>query len=115
MKYMILIYGEEGGWASMAPAEQAEAMEKYFAYSDALAKAGKAVSGHELAPTTTAKTVKVRDGAPFVTDGPFADIKEQLGGYYLIEADDEADAVAWAAKCPGAHHGTVEVRPVLEH
>lgn len=115
MKYMILIYGDEAQWAALSPDELAKGMEAYFAYSDALEKAGKAVSGHELSPVSTAKTIKVRNGAPHVADGPYADTKEQLGGYYLIEAEDEAEALKWAAQCPGAHHGTVEVRPVIEH
>ncbi|NWG54902.1 MAG: YciI family protein [Hydrogenophilaceae bacterium] len=115
MKYAILIYGAEADWASQTPEEMGKAMEAYFAYSDALAKAGKAITGQELAPVATAKTVRILGGAPVVADGPFAETKEQLGGFYLIEAENEADALEWAARCPGAQHGTIELRPCIEH
>ncbi|MGE3248947.1 MAG: YciI family protein [Hyphomonadaceae bacterium] len=115
MKYMILIYGAESDWAAQSPEDMAKGMEAYMAYSDALRKAGKYVSGHELNTVSTAKKIAVRNGAANVTDGPYADTKEQLGGYYLIEAADEADAISWAARCPGASHGLVELRPCIEH
>lgn len=115
MKYMILIYGEESYWAGLSPEDMAKGMEAYMAYSDALRNAGKYVSGHELNTASTAKSVTVRNGAANVTDGPYADTKEQLGGYYLIEAADEAEAISWAARCPGAAHGLVELRPCIEH
>jgi len=115
MKYMVLIFAEEGAWAAMTADEQTQAYGAYMAYSEALQKAGKLIEGHELQPTATAKTISVRGGAPKVVDGPFAEIKEQLGGYYLIEATDEADAIHWASQCPGAHHGTVELRPCMEN
>ncbi|MDZ4777729.1 MAG: YciI family protein [Alphaproteobacteria bacterium] len=115
MKYMVLIFAEEGGWAAMTPDEQTQAYGAYMAYSEALQKAGKYIAGHELQPSATAKSIAVRNGAPKVVDGPYVDIKEQLGGYYLIEATDEADALHWASQCPGAHHGTVELRPCMEN
>lgn len=115
MKYMILIFGEEAKWAAQTPDEMAKGMAAYMAYGEALRAAGKYVNGHELNSVSTAKTVAVREGAPHVADGPFADTKEQIGGYYLIDAADEAEALSWAARCPGAHHGTVELRPIIEH
>jgi hypothetical protein len=114
MKYMVLIYSDENGWAAMTPDEQTKAYGAYMAYGEALQKAGKFVSGHELKPQATAKTIAVRNGDSRVVDGPYADTKEQLGGYYLIEAENEADAIHWAAQCPGAHHGMVELRPCME-
>ncbi|MBL8531450.1 MAG: YciI family protein [Hyphomonadaceae bacterium] len=115
MKYMLLIYAEESAWAALSPDQVAQEMGAYFAYSDALGKAGVMVGGDELQPVATAKTVAVRGGAAEVVDGPFADIKEALGGYYLIECESMEDAVRWAAQCPGARHGRVEVRPVMAH
>jgi hypothetical protein len=115
MKYMVLIYAEEGAWAAMSPEEQTKAYGAYMAYSQALQAAGKYVDGNELQPGATAKTIAVRNGAAKVSDGPYVETKEQLGGYYIIEAKDEAEAVHWASQCPGAHHGTVEVRPCMEN
>lgn len=113
MKYMILIYADENGWAQMSPDEQTQAYGAYMAYSEALVAAGKMVSGDELKPVATAKTIAVRDGKASVKDGPFADTKEQLGGYYLIDVATEAEAIQWAQKCPGAQHGAVELRPCM--
>ena len=113
MQYMLLIYGSDDAWASQSPDDMAREMGAYMAYSEALAKAGKMVRGDELQPSVTARSVTVRGGAEHVADGPYVDTKEQLGGYYLIEADSEEDAIAWAKKCPGARHGGVEVRPVV--
>ena len=113
MQYMLLIYGDEGMWAGLTPEKLSEEMGAYFAYSEALAKAGKMKAGDELQPISTAKTVSLMDGKHSVVDGPFADTKEQLGGYYLIEAESMEEALEWAAKCPGARYGRVEVRPVV--
>ncbi|HWA01551.1 MAG TPA: YciI family protein [Caulobacterales bacterium] len=113
MQYMILIYGGEDVWASMTPEQAAEAMDAYMAYTQALKNADKLVAGDELQPTSTAKSVKVRAGKASVVDGPYVDTKETLGGYYLINADSEAEAIEWAKQCPGAMHGGVEVRPVV--
>lgn len=109
MKYMILIYSDEAAWAAMAPADRDQAMGAYMAYSKTLAQSGKMVSGSQLAPAGTAKSVTVR-GAARVVDGPYVDTKEELGGYYLVDVADEAEALDWAKKCPGAAHGGVEVR-----
>lgn len=115
MKYMITIYADESGWARMTPDEQTQAYGAYMAYSEALQALGKYVAGDELQPVATARTIAVRDGKASVKDGPFADTKEQLGGYYLIDCETEAEAIEWAKKCPGAHHGTVELRPCMNH
>lgn len=115
MKYMVLIFADESSWAAMTPDEQTQAYGAYMAYSEALQKAGKLVEGHELQPAATAKTIAVRDGTAKVVDGPYVDIKEQLGGYYLIDVIDEADAIHWASRCPGAAHGAVELRPCMEN
>ncbi len=113
MKYMILIYGSEAAWMAQSPAEMERAMGAYMAYSGALGSSGKMVIGEELSPVHTAKSVTVRDGEVRVMDGPYVDTKEQLGGFYLIDADSEEDAIAWASRCPGAAHGGVEVRPCV--
>ncbi len=114
MKAMILIYNDEKAWAALPPAELEREIGAYIAYTQALMAAGKFVAGSELQPTATAKSVRVA-AAPTVTDGPYVDTKEQLGGYFLIEVASMAEAVEWAAKCPGARHGGVEVRPLVEH
>lgn len=108
--YMILIHSSDAAWAALSPAELQREMGAYFAYTQALRDAGVYVRGDQLTPATTAKSVRVRDGKTGVVDGPYADTKEQLGGYYLITVASEAEAVGWGAKCPGAKHGTVEVR-----
>lgn len=106
MKYMILIWSDETKWAAMTPPQMQEAMGAYRAYSEMLATSGKMVSGSQLAPAGQGKTI----AAGRVVDGPYADIKEEIGGYYLVEAADEAEAVALAQKCPGAKYGAVELR-----
>jgi hypothetical protein len=113
MRYMLLLYADEKAWASFTPEEVSEGIAAYVAYTDELRKAGKLVSGDELSPSATAKTLKIEKGRINVVDGPYVDIKEALGGYYLIEADDMEDALRWAAKCPCASHGSVEVRPIV--
>jgi hypothetical protein len=113
MRYMLLIYGEPGRWESFTDEERNAMYEEYFALSGRLRDEGKLVSSHELQPSSTAATVQVRDGDTEVTDGPFAETKEVLGGYYLIEADSLDEAVEWAAQIPSARHGKIEVRPVV--
>ena len=108
MQYLALIYGEEGRWAGLA-AEQREAeMAEYIALSGAEVTKG----GHELDTIATATTVRVRNDETLVTDGPFAELKESLGGYYVFECDSIDEACAWAAKIPAARHGGIEVRPI---
>ena len=113
-QYMLLIYGEESKWANMTPDQLSAEMGAYMAYTQDLQKAGVYISGHELQPVSTAKTVSVSVGKQKVVDGPFAETKETLGGYYFIECETLDDAVQWGAKCPGARHGRIEVRPVVQ-
>lgn len=112
MQYLLLLYADEAGWDSLEPAEQEQAVGAYEAYTEALKEAGVHVGSNRLGPSGSATTVQVEDGKSRVLDGPYADSKEQLGGYYLIEVPDLDSALAWAARCPGAHHGIVEVRPL---
>jgi len=112
MQYIVLIYGNEKGWSSMAKEGIEQMYAEYRKYSEDLAKAGVIRGGSELKPTSTATTVRVRGGKRQVTDGPFAETKEQLGGFYLIDVPDLEAALDWAAKCPSARHGSIEVRPL---
>jgi hypothetical protein len=114
MQAMLLIYGSEKEWQTLALAELEHEMGAYMAFTQALIEAGKFVSGSELQPAPTVRSVMVRGGGATIADGPYVDTKEQLGGYYLIEVASLDEAVDWAAKCPGARHGAVEVRPVVE-
>jgi len=112
MQYMLLIYGNEAGMAS-APKEAVTQMNAaYMAYTEAMVKAGILQGGNRLRPTSDATTVRVNGGKNQVLDGPYADTKEQLGGYYMIEVPDLDAALSWAARCPGASTGTIEVRPI---
>ena len=114
MKYLCLIYDEEAKWADM-PKEQSDAMMgEYFAFTEGVKASGHLVAGEALHPVQTATTVRVRNGRVATTDGPFAETKEQLGGFYLIEASDLNDAIQVAAKIPSARIGTIEVRPVVD-
>jgi hypothetical protein len=112
MQYLLLIYGNEKAMLS-APKEAASQMlGAYTAYTEAMKNAGVWRSGHRLRPTTEATTVRNPEGKKSVLNGPFAETKEQLAGFYLIEAPDLDAALSWAARCPGAAHGSIEVRPV---
>jgi hypothetical protein len=113
MQYMLLIYGDQNGWETLSEAERGEMMQAYGSFSQELRDSGSLVAGDALEPTETATTVRVRDNETLTTDGPFAETKEQLGGYYLVEADSLDEAIGWAAKIPGARYGSVEVRPVV--
>lgn len=112
MQYLLMIYGNEAGMLSASKDRVGQIMAAYAAYTDAMKKAGVYVGGNRLQPTASATTVRVPDGKTSVLDGPFAETKEQLGGYYLIEAPDLDAALSWAARCPGAVHGAIEVRPI---
>ena len=112
MRYMLLIYGDEKAFAGMAPDARNSVFEEYEKYSAWLVEKGWMRAGDPLADTDQATTVRQADGKVLSTDGPFAETKEQLGGYYLIEAPDMNEAVALAARIPGAKVGTIEVRPV---
>jgi hypothetical protein len=114
MQYLLMLYADEAGWEKMTPAEQQQGYAAYMAYTEALKTAGALKGSNRLQPVSTATTVRNTNGKPQVLDGPYVDSKEQLGGYYLIDAPDLDAALAWAARCPGAGHGTVEVRPVWE-
>jgi len=113
MQYALLIYDDEKAWAAMSEDERNAIYGEYFAYTNELRASGGYIDGNPLQPTSSATTVRVRDGEQVTTDGPFAETKEQLGGYYVIEADSVDDALAWAAKIPGAKYGSIEVRPVM--
>jgi len=112
MQYLLLLYANESGWSNMTKAEQEQGMAAYAAYTDALKKAGVLAGSNRLQPISSATTVRIVDGKSQVLDGPYAETKEQLGGYYMIDVPDLDAALAWAARCPGAGHGIIEVRPV---
>ena len=114
MQYMLLIHSDEARMKeAMASGRAPEMMGAYRAYTEAMKQSGVFVAGDALQPSSTATVVRVRDGHTQVLDGPYAEAKEQLAGYYLIEAKDLDGALAWAARCPGAQFGTMEVRPVM--
>jgi hypothetical protein len=115
MRYVLQIYSPDGYWDSLAPKERDTLYKEYFAFTRALSEQGILVGSHELEPASTATSVRVRDGEMLVTDGPFAETKERLGGYYVIDADSLDEALEWAARIPSARHGTIEVRPVVMH
>jgi hypothetical protein len=109
VQYVLLIYDDEALWAEMGEDERNRVMQEYFAYTNDLRGSGKYIDGNALQPTQTAKTVT----ATGVTDGPFAETKEQLGGYYIVDVDTEDEALEWAGKIPSARYGRIEVRPVM--
>jgi hypothetical protein len=113
MKYALLIYAAEKDWAAKSPEEHGRIYNEYMAYSIELKKSGKMLSCAPLDPTTTATTIRVRDGKTIPTDGPFADTKEHLGGIYVIDVKDLDEAMAWAAKIPDARGGSIEIRPLM--
>lgn len=115
MQYLLLIYHNEPQRVAWTPDEQAAIYTEYRTLRQDLQNQGKFLGGNELKPTTTATTVRVRDGKQSVTDGPFAETKEQLGGYFLIEANDLDEAIAIAARIPTARNGSIEVRPVVNN
>ena len=118
MQYLLLIYSDENSDATrmekMTETERNQMFGEWMGYTEELKTAKAHLGGEALQPTATATTVRVRDGERIVTDGPFAETKEQLGGFYFIEADNLDEALKWAAKCPGAKNGTMEVRPVMK-
>jgi len=113
MKYLCLIYEEEKSMAGMTQEAGEAMMGEYFAFTDGIKQSGQYLGGEALHPVQSATTVRVRNGKTSTTDGPFAETKEQLGGYYLIEAKDLNDAIQVAARIPGAKTGSVEVRPIM--
>jgi hypothetical protein len=112
MQYLLMLYADETGWSKMTKAQQEQGYAAYMAYTEALKKAGAWVGSNRLQPVSAATTVRVADSKSQVLDGPYIESKEQLGGYYLIDVPDLDSALSWAARCPGASHGTIEVRPV---
>ncbi len=114
MQYMLLLYSAEDSGPQPGTPEQAAEMQEWFAYTEALSSAGALVSGEPLQGVDTATTVQIRDDRTVTTDGPFAETKEILGGFYLIDVDNLDDALEWAARCPLAPYGSVEVRPLME-
>lgn len=113
MKYLLMIYSEETAWTSLSEAEQGEIFGEYMAFGQSIKNSGNYIGGEALEPTASATTVQVRDGKTLTTDGPFAETREQLGGYYLIEADNLDQATEIAARIPTARQGCVEVRPIV--
>jgi hypothetical protein len=107
-----MIYGNEAAQQAASKADHEQMHAAYGAYTQALIKAGAMAGGERLRPTNTATTVRIAGGKTKVVNGPYAETKEQLGGYYMIEAADLDAAIAWAARCPAASHGAVEVRPI---
>jgi hypothetical protein len=114
MQYILLLHASEGGFENMTPEQQQQGLAAYMAYTQALAESGALKGSNRLRPVATATSVRIVDGKTQVVDGPYADSKEQLGGYYLIDVPDLDAALSWAARCPGAGHGTVEVRPIWD-
>jgi hypothetical protein len=112
MKYLCLIYSQEARMATMSKAESDAMMAEYFAFTESIRKSGHYVAGEALQPVHTATTVRIRNGKLSTTDGPFAETKEQLGGFYMIEARDLNDALQVASRIPSARDGCVEVRPI---
>jgi hypothetical protein len=112
MKYVLLICGDENGMAAMSPQESEAVLAGYAAFGEEMGKRGVLVGGERLRPSTDATTVQVRDGKVLTADGPFAETKEQMGGFYLVDCADLDEAIEVAAKIPGASQGSIEVRPV---
>ena len=112
MKFMLLIYHDEAIWEALTESERQEVYREYRELIQELEPKGTYLVGDELQPTSTARTVRAREGKPMITDGPFAETREQLGGFFLIEAADANEANAIAARIPSARLGSIEVRPV---
>jgi hypothetical protein len=112
MQYLFMLYADEAGWTNLSKSEQEKGVAAYMAYGEALKAAGVWVGSNRLQPISTATTVRNNNGKAQVLDGPYVDSKEQLGGYYLIDVPDLDAALSWAARCPAAGHGVIEVRPV---
>ena len=114
MKYMLLICDDEKAWAKLSEAERKAIYAEYRKFGDDIKAGGNYISGGQLQPTSAATSVRVRDGKRLITDGPFAETAEVLGGFYLINVENEQQAVEFAGRHPGARVGTVEIRPVVE-
>src|SRR5678815_4481654 len=114
MKYLLLIYESEAGFAGMSGDEQARIFEEYMVYTKNIKKSGNYIGGEALQAISTATTVRVKNGKTLTTDGPFAETREQLGGFYLVEAKDLDEATSIAARIPSVRFGCIEVRPIME-
>jgi hypothetical protein len=115
MKFMLLLWGDEGQWADMSEEEAGAEMARWEDYSAQLIAAGAMVSGEGLQPSATSKTLRIESGERVVTDGPYAETKEQLGGFYVIDVETVDDALEWASKLPSMEYGSTEVRPVIDY
>jgi hypothetical protein len=113
LQYLLLIYQSEAEWDAMNEAARQNIYKEYIELVQDLRSQGKYIGGHQLQPVTTATTARVREGKKLITDGPFAETREQLGGYFLVEAKDLDEALAIATRIPGARSGSIEVRPVV--
>ncbi len=113
MQYLLLIYEREADWNAMNEKEKGTIFQEYMAFTQGIMKSGHHRAGDALQPVSTATTVRVRNGKTVTTDGPFAETREQLGGYYLVEAKDLDEAISIAARIPSARYGSVEVRPIM--
>jgi hypothetical protein len=114
MQYMLMIYGDEAAMQTRSKEDVDHVVGAFMAYTEAMQQAGVLVASGRLRPTSTATTVRIADGKTQVLNGPYAETREQLGGYYLIEAPDLDAALSWASRCPGATFGTIEVRPIWQ-
>jgi hypothetical protein len=114
MRYLLMIYGNEAAVQAASKADSDQVHAAYMAYTEAMKKAGVMIGGERLQRTSAATTLRVANGKTQVLDGPYAETKEQLGGYYMIDVPDLDAALSWAARCPGASHGAMEVRPIWE-
>ena len=114
VKYLLIILGNEAADAQKTPEQQQAEMDAYFAFTDEVRKAGVMVDGQALHPSSSATVVRVRNGTTTTTDGPFAETKEQVAGYYLLECKDLDEAIEWAAKIPHASQDGIEIRPVVD-
>ena len=113
MKFLILLYADESQFAKLSPEEMNAAMASFASYNAKLAEAGVLAHGEPIRPSHETKTLRMEKGKPVTLDGPFAETKEQLGGYYVLDVKDEAEAVHWASQCPVLYSGVVEVRGLM--
>jgi hypothetical protein len=114
MRYLLLIYADESKYAQLSEAELQADMQKWLEYTEAIKAGGASPGGEALQPTATATSVRDDNGNPLVTDGPFAETREQLGGYYILDVANLDEAITWAHRCPGSKFGTIELRPIQE-
>jgi len=114
MKYLCLIYSDETIWPKLPKSDADKMMNEYLDFTESIQKSGHYIGGNRLQPTPNATTIRIRNGKVSTTDGPFAETKEQLGGYYLLEAKDLNEAIQVASRIPGARVGSIEVRPIAE-